>query len=118
MANTARGEYDIVLGGVTFTLAMEYSRIVELENVLGVGVIALDGRLTHLVESENAVVAIATSPLTAQDITHCVWLLSDKKHAVEYIGQLLLKHGLKNAIDPLSDFLAEAVAGAPVGESE
>lgn len=118
MTNAARGEQKISIGGAEFVLAMEYERIVEVEATLGVGVLALAGRFSLVVDTENLIVALAASPVSLQDTATCIWILSGKKYELKDIGKLILKEGLSVAVGPLSDFFATAIAGDPVGESE
>ena len=117
--NSARGEKEIKIGGAKFTFALEYERIVELEELLGVGIIAMAGRVSYLVSAENVIIALAQSPVTLKQVVQCVWVLSGKAMYDEAaIGKLVLQEGITAALDPLSDFFATAIAGAPTEESK
>ncbi len=124
--NSARGEQEIDLGGVKLTLALEYERIIEVEEITQTGLIALAGRFAYIISGENTAQALMISPIRLQDVVNALWILSGKQSGgktkipctQEMIGKLVLKVGVINAIDPLSDFFATAIAGDPVGESE
>lgn len=116
MTNIARGEQEVMIGGAKFVLAMEYERIVEVEALTGVGVLALAGRFSLVISADDSIMTLAQSPLTLETVATCIWVLSGKKYELDKIGALILKEGLISAVDPLSDFFATAIAGAPVGE--
>lgn len=117
----ARGEHRFKLGSVDFTLSMEYSRIREIEELTGIGIISLAGRFTHvtnLANSDDAPRDLMLSPIRISDIAICLHCLTGKVQSIEGFGDMILKVGSIKAIEPLSDFFAEAIAGAPAGESE
>lgn len=117
--NETRGEKIIKLGQTPLTLALEYERIVELEQTVGFGIISFSGRCSFLMDipPEHTAQAMISSPLTLEQVATAIWILSGKKdYTLPLIGKLVLSVGMIAAIDPLSDFFATAVAGAPMGE--
>ena len=117
--NEARGEIEITLGQTKLTLVLEHERIVELEQAVGFGIISFSGRCSHLMDipPEQVAQALLVSPLTFEQVTQALWILSGKTpYSLPMIGKLVLSVGMIAAIDPLSDFFATAVAGGSLGE--
>lgn len=116
-----RGEQKFRLGAVDFKMSMEYLRIVAIEETTGIGIISLAGRFTHLMGLENSETPERDLMLSPVHLTHvaiCLYELTGHAQSVEGFGAMILKVGLIKAIEPLSEFFAEAIAGAPMGESE
>ena len=116
--NSARGENVITLGKTKLTLALEYKRIVELEDATGIGIIAHAGRFTHLV-NDPGIMGLASSPVTLQQIVMCLHILTGgKQYSEEMLGKLVLHEGVVGAATELALFFNGAVTGNPLEESE
>jgi len=103
MSNRERGEVGLPLGGVIYTMALEFETMVKIEELLGKGVFEL---FTHAANGTFTTIQLAT-------IIHCAVIVEDEEDrpSLSQVGALILAEGVSNLITPIGLFFTMAVNG-------
>ena len=112
MANSVRGESEVVLGGTTYTLRMTFASMEMIEEQTKTGLMPL-------------LRSFMTNSFKATDIAVVIWacvnvvLREEKKTPLDlgWVGERLMEAGFKNYSGVVSEFLFRALAGPKIEAS-
>ena len=112
IANAVRGEFELVLGGITYAIRLSYAAIVAAEKACGRSIVELAIAASRNALSVSELAAVATEGIRAhgRETGDGGSLYAQ----VERIGELIVEEGIHLAMKTLGDALAEAVTGGVV----
>jgi hypothetical protein len=100
-ANKHRGEVEITLDGKSFTLRPTFQAMVEIEAVLGKGLLGLVRRISEMEFGYTEAQAVITAGLRA----------AGEKATPEKVGEMVFRTGLAELAGPIGSFLTAALSG-------
>lgn len=102
VANPLRGEVAITLGGRSFVMRPDFEHLVEMESRTGVGLVELTRRIASGKYGVRDMAAIVTAGLKGA---------GEERADFVKVGQMILADGLTALVDPVNQFLINAITG-------
>jgi hypothetical protein len=108
MANKARGEMDLILGGERYTMRPSFEAIAEIEDLTGKGLLALAIKLGEGNGTTKEMAAVIYSGLKG----------AGSKLSFEEVGEKVIRAGITKLSAPMGEFLRLALQGSDEEESD